>query len=278
MGTSVLTVKASDEDQGLNGRVRYTLGPSPPGTESGIFSLDPTSGVIRTAHLLDREAMARHLLTAIAVDRGNPELSATTTVIVDVEDVNDNPPRFSDDRLELRVPENSPVGTLVGVVSATDPDDGVNAQVTYSIAGGADAEAFSLSSTRDGAAELVLRVELDYESPKKKFDLLLRAASPPLRSDVPVEILVQDVNDNAPVLRDFRIVFNNYPRHFPRGSIGRIPAYDADVTDNLTYSFISGNNAGLLRLNATTGDIYLNPSLDTNVPLRAILEVSVTGK
>lgn len=49
-------------------------------------------------------------------------------------------------------------------------------------------------------------VDLDYESPNKKFDLVIRAASPPLRTDVHVEVLVTDENDNAPVLKDFQVI------------------------------------------------------------------------
>lgn len=72
--------------------------------------------------------------------------------------------------------------------------------------GGEDSDSFSLVR-RPGSekAELLTRVELDYESPRKRFELIVRAASPPLRSDVHVEILVTDVNDNAPKLKDFQV-------------------------------------------------------------------------
>jgi len=56
-----------------------------------------------------------------------------------------------------------------------------------------------------GRAELITKVELDYESPRKKFDLGIRASSNPLRTDVHVEVLVTDVNDNAPRLKDFQV-------------------------------------------------------------------------
>lgn len=73
-------------------------------------------------------------------------------------------------------------------------------------AGGDDSNSFSLV-TRPGSdkAELVTMVELDYESSHKKYDLVVRAASPPLRTDAHVEILVTDVNDNAPLLHDFQV-------------------------------------------------------------------------
>lgn len=120
--------------------------------------------------------------------------------------------------------------------------------------------------------------DLDYESSKKKFDLIIRAASAPLRSDVHVEIIVTDVNDNAPVLKDFNVLFNNFRDCFPTGPIGRIPAYDADVTDKLHYRILSGNNANLVALNESTGQLQLSPQLNTNVPKIASMEVSVTGE
>lgn len=72
--------------------------------------------------------------------------------------------------------------------------------------GGEDSDSFSLVR-RPGSdkAELLTMVELDYESPRKRFELIVRAASPPLRSDVHVEVLVTDVNDNAPRLKDFQV-------------------------------------------------------------------------
>lgn len=80
-------------------------------------------------------------------------------------------------------------------------------------------------------------VDLDYESPRKKYELVIRAASPPLWNDVRVEILVTDVNDNAPMMKDFQIIFNNYKDCFPVGPFGRVPAYDADVTDKVLFFF-----------------------------------------
>ncbi len=55
-----------------------------------------------------------------------------------------------------------------------------------------------------------------------------------------VTVHVVDTNDNAPVLSDFRIIFNNFKNHFPVGPIGRVPAVDADVTDQ-----VSGGHPGV---------------------------------
>ncbi|XP_012288367.1 protocadherin-like wing polarity protein stan [Orussus abietinus] len=273
VGTSVLRVAASDADVGLNGRVRYAL--EDDGDAS--FAIDPTTGVVRTSKPLDRESVARYVLKAVAVDRGSPCLSSVVPIVVKIEDVNDSPPAFESDKIILYIAENSPVGSTVGEIYAHDPDEGPNAVVQYSVIGGEDANGFALN-TRPGAdrAELVTLEELDYESPKKRFELYVRAASPPLRSDVLVQVLVTDVNDNAPVLKDFRIIFNNFKDFFPNGPIGRIPAFDADVTDKLVYSILAGNNANLVTLNRTSGEISLSPQLNTNVPRIATMDVSVT--
>lgn len=274
IGTQVTQISATDADVGLNGRVHYEL--STKDREDGSFVVDPSSGIIRTNKVLDRESVAIYDLRALAIDGGTPSLSSTVIVHIRIEDINDSPPVFSSECLTFYVPENSPIGTTVGEIYAHDPDEGPNAMVHYSIKGGDDASSFSLE-TRQGSdkAELVTMVDLDYESPRKKYELTIRAASPPLWNDVRVEILVTDVNDNAPVLKDFQIIFNNYKDCFPVGPFGRVPAFDADVTDKLVYRILSGNNAHLVHLNQSTGAMTLSPQLNTNVPKLATMEVSV---
>lgn len=236
VGTSVLQVTATDADQGFNGRVRYVL---LGGDEEALpFTLDATSGILRTNKPLDREAVPKYELLVQAIDRGTPELTGTASVAVVIDDVNDSPPAFdvpaSSDRVRLFIPENSPVGSKVGDIVARDPDEGPNAVVQYSIIGGPDAESFTLVPRPEaGTAELLTRIELDYESTRKRYELLIRAASPPLRTDVVVEVNVVDVNDNVPVLSDFKLVLNNFKNHFPLGPVARVPVFDADVNDQV---------------------------------------------
>lgn len=74
------------------------------------------------------------------------------------------------------------------------------------------------------------------------------------------------------------MTFNNFRDCFPSGPVGRIPAFDADVSDRLYYRILSGNNANLVHLNSSSGEITLSPQLNTNVPKLATMEVSVTGR
>ncbi|KAL7022348.1 hypothetical protein ACKWTF_012208 [Chironomus riparius] len=274
IGTSVIQVSASDRDEEDNRLIKYML--SDKDVKDGSFIIDSSSGVIRTNRGLDRETIAVYHLNVIAVDKGSPPLSSTVEVQVKLDDVNDSPPTFPSDRMKFYIKENSPIGSTVGLIKAEDPDEGINAEVHYAILSGQDASSFHLI-TKPGVngARIITNVDLDYESPQKRFELVIRASSPPLRNDVHVEILVTDANDNQPVLKDFHVIFNNFRDHFPSGIIGRVPAFDADVNDNLTYRILSGNNANLIRLNPNTGQITLSPQLNTNVPKSATMEVSV---
>ena len=275
-GTSILTISATDDDIGLNGRIRYTFEDGDSG--NGDFMLEPTLGILRTAKELDREKVALYELRAFAVDRGNVILSTSVIISIIVEDVNDNSPQFESPYLDLYVHENSPIGTLVGQIEAVDPDEAFNADVEYSIVGGADAGSFSLQTVANQPASITTLIELDYEGGKKEYSIIVRARSYHLFSDATVNIYVQDINDNVPQLKDFVVIFNNYKDHFPTGKIGKIPAFDPDVSDKLHYRFISGNQANLLHLDEFTGDIRLDSRLNSDVATNATLQISVTGE
>ncbi|ELT95736.1 hypothetical protein CAPTEDRAFT_182594 [Capitella teleta] len=274
VGTSILKISATDADSGLNGRVRYTFEGGFSG--DGHFSIDPTLGVIRTAESLDREKVASYELRAFAVDRGSPERSVSVVISITLNDINDNAPQFQMSHLDLYIPENSPIGSEVDSVLAIDPDEGVNAEVVYSIVGGNDADSFSLVTERDQPAIITTLVELDYESSKREFKIMIRARSAHIFADATVSIHVQDVNDNIPQLKDFVIIFNNYQDHFPTDPIGRIPAFDPDDTDELQYEIIGGNRAGLLHLDPHTGQLTLDSRLNSDVPTNGTLQVSVS--
>ncbi|XP_017905732.1 PREDICTED: protocadherin gamma-B5 isoform X20 [Capra hircus] len=81
---------------------------------------------------LDREQQSSHLLVLTAVDGGEPVQTGTTQIRVKVTDANDNPPLFSQDVYKVSLRENSPPGTFVLKVKATDQDEGINAEITYS--------------------------------------------------------------------------------------------------------------------------------------------------
>ncbi|XP_036373685.1 cadherin EGF LAG seven-pass G-type receptor 1-like [Megalops cyprinoides] len=272
--TSVLQISASDRDSGSNGRLSYTFQGGDDG--DGDFYIEPYSGIIRTARKLDRENVPVYSLKAYAVDRGVPPLKAAVDIQVSVLDINDNAPVFEKDEMFIYVEENSPVGSVVAQIVATDPDEGTNAQIMYQIVEGNVPEVFQLNIFN---GELTALTDLDYES-KTEYVIVVQATSAPLVSRATVHVKLVDVNDNDPILQDFEIIFNNYVTNksnsFPSGVIGKVPAHDPDVSDKLHYSFVEGNELSLLILNQDTGDLRLSRDLDNNRALEATMRVSVT--
>ncbi|XP_041446777.1 cadherin EGF LAG seven-pass G-type receptor 3-like isoform X1 [Xenopus laevis] len=272
--TSVVQISATDRDSNSNGRVQYTFQNGDDG--DGDFTIEPTSGIIRTVRKLDRESVPFYELTAYAVDRGIPPLRTPVRIQVAVQDVNDNAPVFPADEFEVYVKENSIVGSVVGKIKATDPDEGPNAQIMYQIVEGNIPEIFQMDFF---SGELTALIDLDYEA-KSEYVIVVQATSAPLVSRATVRIKLIDQNDNSPVLKNFQILFNNYISNssntFPSGVIGKIPAYDPDVSDRLLYTFERGNELSLLIVNHSSGELRLSRKLDNNRPLVASMLVTVT--
>ncbi|TSK28057.1 Cadherin EGF LAG seven-pass G-type receptor 1 [Bagarius yarrelli] len=272
--TSVLQVSASDRDSGSNGRVSYTFQGGDDG--DGDFFIEPYSGIIRTARKLDRENLATYNLKVFAVDKGVPPLKAAVDIQVSVQDINDNAPVFEKDELYIYVKENSSVGSTLARISATDPDEGTNAQILYQIVEGNVPEIFQLDIFN---GDLIALTDLDYET-KMEYFIVVQATSAPLVSRAIVHIRLVDVNDNAPILQDFEIIFNNYisnkSNSFPAGVIGKVPAHDPDVSDKLLFTFVEGNDLNLLIMNRDTGELKINKDLDNNRPMEATMRVTVT--
>ncbi|NWX03777.1 CELR2 protein, partial [Caloenas nicobarica] len=272
--TSVLQVSATDRDSGLNGRVFYTFQGGDDG--DGDFIIESTSGIVRTLRRLDRENVPLYSLRAFAVDKGVPAKRTPVEIQVAVLDVNDNPPVFERDEFDIFVEENSPIGLVVARITATDPDEGTNAQIMYQIVEGNIPEVFQLDIF---SGELTALADLDYET-KAEYVMVVQATSAPLVSRATVHVRLRDTNDNSPQLKNFEILFNNYITNrsgsFPGGVIGRIPAHDPDVSDSLSYAFEQGNELNLVLLDPRSGDLRLSPALDNNRPLEAVMRVSVS--
>ncbi|XP_031143309.1 cadherin EGF LAG seven-pass G-type receptor 2 isoform X2 [Sander lucioperca] len=272
--TSVVQVSATDRDSGLNGRVFYTFQGGEDG--DGDFIIESTSGIVRTLRRLDRENVPVYSLQAFAVDKGVPALKTPVNIQVTILDVNDNPPVFEKDEFDIMVEENSPIGLVVAHILATDPDEGSNAQIMYQIVEGNIPEVFQLDIF---SGELTALIDLDYET-RSEYVIVVQATSAPLVSRATIHIKLVDKNDNVPMLKNFQIIFNNYvtdkSSSFPTGVIGRIPAHDPDISDQLHYSFEVGNELNLVLLNQSTGEIQLSQALDNNRPLEASMRISVS--
>lgn len=111
IGVALYAAHARDRDSGPNGVVQYKIVNN--GATGGLFEIDPKLGHLTLTRHLDYETSQRHSLIIAATDTGIPPLSANLTVMVEVQDVNDNPPVFERSEYSLAVLESMPVNSQV---------------------------------------------------------------------------------------------------------------------------------------------------------------------
>lgn len=115
------------------------------------FNIDETTGIVSLNKPVDREEVAMYNLTVQASDHGVPRLSSLCTLLVLLQDVNDNPPEFTSKYYHATIPETVAVGTEILKLTATSRDSGVNAQISYSIVQSPKAEIFSINPKQGNA-------------------------------------------------------------------------------------------------------------------------------
>uniref|UniRef100_A0A8B9TBG7 Cadherin domain-containing protein n=1 Tax=Anas platyrhynchos TaxID=8839 RepID=A0A8B9TBG7_ANAPL len=192
---------ASDADIGANAQLSYTLSPS----EHFALDLQRSEEHLESLFLvltkgLDRESLAEHRLVLTAIDGGRPALTGTVELLVSVLDANDNAPQFNQSVYKVRLPEDSVEGTLVAHVGATDPDEGINHEFSFSVVSLVPATKRDVFSIDPMSGEIRLRGPLDFEE-VRFYELQIAARDngvPPLSGHCKVVVEVLDVNDNAP--------------------------------------------------------------------------------
>ncbi|XP_066522855.1 protocadherin Fat 3a isoform X2 [Hoplias malabaricus] len=195
VGTSVFRVKAYDGDTGFNGLMLFAISS---GNTDSSFTIGTLSGVISVFLSLDRERTDRYLLNLTLYDLGQPQRSAWRLLTVYIEDANDNSPQFlRDTGYQARIPENTPIGTEVIQVEATDKDQGSNGEIQYSLL--TSTSQFGINSS---SGIVYVAGQLDREH-TQMFVLKVEARDRAERtaqqySTTTLSILLEDVNDCAP--------------------------------------------------------------------------------
>ncbi|XP_053063245.1 cadherin-23 isoform X2 [Acinonyx jubatus] len=266
INASLITIQALDLDEGPNGTVNYAI---VAGNIINTFRIDRHTGIISAAKELDYEiSHGRYTLMVTATDQCpilSHRLTSTTTVLVNVNDINDNVPTFPRDyEGPFDVTEGQP-GPRVWTFLAHDQDSGPNGQVEYSIVDGDTLGEFVISPV-----EGVLRVRKDVELDRETvafYNLTICARDrgvPPLSSTMLVGIRVLDINDNDPVLLNLPMNITISENSPVSSFVAHILASDADSGCNalLTFNITAGNRERAFSINATTGVITVNRPLD----------------
>ncbi|XP_064811907.1 protocadherin beta-15-like [Oncorhynchus masou masou] len=265
LDTVVVTVSATDADEGVNGEVTYEFSRISDIARK-IFALDQTTGEIRLIGEIDYEEEAKHEI--IIEGKDGYGLSSDTKVIIDITDVNDNAPVIYLKSLSNPIPENASPGTEVGIINVQDRDSENNRQVRCSIQQNVP---FNLVPSIKNYYSLVTSGELDREL-VSDYNITITATdegSPPLSSSKTVQLSVSDVNDNPPVFEEQSYSAHVTENNKPGSSLCSVTARDPDWRQNGTviYSLLPGEANGVpvssfLSVNGDTGVIHAVRSFD----------------
>ncbi|CAG5121200.1 unnamed protein product [Candidula unifasciata] len=235
VGKFLAFIKVSDADSGLYGKVSCRIDDS----NFILEAVDDSSvGIykIKLNQMLDREEAPTRNVVITCQDGDVRPLSASATLSVPIEDVNDNSPKFVDSKLSGTVMENGKDDMYIMQIETVDPDMGENSRVTYAISGGRNASLFAINQT-SGAIYTTRMLDREIQS---EYLLEITASdhgAQPLASSATATIKVLDENDNPPKFRK-QAFLNSIKENLPAGSpAGDVSAYDADTGDNAKFNF-----------------------------------------
>ncbi|XP_072295803.1 protocadherin gamma-C5-like [Eucyclogobius newberryi] len=268
IGTEIVSVKATDIDEGLNGEIEYIFADQTTDHTLSLFDIKPTTGVIVVKGLLDHESHAIHRFDITAKDKGNPEMDGHCSVEIKIVDVNDNAPEIIVKSLTSPVPEDSAVGTVIALISARDLDSGENGKVTLTLSSGSP---FKLNPSVSSHYSLVTSGPLDREK-SALYRVKLRAfdnGRPALSEEKILEVVLSDVNDNPPVFSHPTYVTYVQENCPPGRILYSVSASDLDFGENakVSYSILDSkvqdvSVSSYVYINSENGSIYSMHSFD----------------
>ncbi|XP_038255144.1 protocadherin Fat 4 [Dermochelys coriacea] len=273
IGTNVISIEAASP-RGSEALVEYYIVSVRCEDKSfgRLFTIGRHTGVIQTAAILDREQGARLYLVDVYAIEKSAVLPRTQRAEVEItlQDINDNPPLFPTDMLDLTVEENIGDGSKIMQLTAMDADEGANALVTYTIISGAD-DSFHIDPE---SGDLIATKRLDRER-RSKYSLLVRADDGLQSSDMRINITISDVNDHIPKFSKPVYSFDVPEDTTPGSLVAAILAIDDDsgVNGEITYTVSEDDEDGMFFLNPVTGVFNLTRILDYEVQQYYILTV-----
>ncbi|XP_071024054.1 protocadherin gamma-C5-like isoform X7 [Oncorhynchus clarkii lewisi] len=289
VGTVIALISAKDADSGDNGNVNLNIAPGLP------FKLKPSVSnnyALVTDTSLDREKNLDYTVEIKASDSGTPSLNSRKTINVRILDVNDNPPVFSQPSYTVYVRENNAAGSIMCSVSASDPDIGENAKISYSILDSKvqDVSVSSYIYINSDNGSIYSMHSFDYEK-LKVFQIQVQAkdnGSPSLSSNVTVHVFILDLNDNAPAVIYPSAVMGSVshqkmPRSAKAGHLAtKISAVDADSGHNawISYRLVEATDSSLFTVNLYTGEVRTKRAVSEqdDSSQRLLIEIQDNGE
>ncbi|XP_063045726.1 protocadherin gamma-A11-like [Engraulis encrasicolus] len=225
-GISVFRILAKDADWNQNARVSYILEDS---TVHGVpvssyVSVNAESGVINALRSFDYEQMKYFQFRVKAQDGGSPPLSSNVSVVINIQDQNDNAPQVlypvqtSGSIVAEIVPRSADIGYLVTKVVAVDVDSGQNAWLSYKLQKATDRALFEVGA-QNGEIRTIRQVT-DKDAVKQKLSVVVEDNGQPSRSAT--------VNVNVALADSFPEVLSEFSDF----------THDKEYNDNLTFYLV----------------------------------------
>ncbi|XP_028272008.1 protocadherin beta-16-like [Parambassis ranga] len=198
IGAKFVLERAVDLDVGINGLKSYQLKPTDNFAVKVHNNADGNKNVQMVLQKpLDREKQEQISLVLTAVDGGEPQKSGTMLIVVTVLDANDNAPVFTQQTYKATVTENSPKGTVIATVTASDADQGSNSKMSYSITNTMD-DIRKIFEVNEETGGVTLIGNVDFEETRIYQINLLASDDGGLTDLCKLIVDVQDINDNKP--------------------------------------------------------------------------------
>ncbi|XP_053575605.1 protocadherin gamma-C5-like [Bombina bombina] len=267
LNTVIIKLNATDLDEGSNGDVQYSFVQNRLNTATEIFDLNQQTGEIFVKGNIDFEKSQFYELNIRATDKGVPELEGRCIIQIQVQDVNDNTPEIIFTSKSNEIPENAPLGTVVGFISVRDKDSGRNGEIKLDISSDLP---FKCQSFKNRYS-LVTSGYLDREK-VSQYTIQLTASdlgSPPLYNQTIIILNISDANDNPPTF--LQSVYNAFSKenNEPGRLLCSVFATDpdeganSDVTYSITESQIDGSAvSSFVYINSQNGNIYAQRTFD----------------
>lgn len=269
----VFKLQASDCDTGINRKIHYYLEDA----GSGYFDVDRQSGLITVTKPLNEEQKSEYLLTVKAIDEGFPQFSSNVSVAVKLFDVSESSPEFLFNFYNATVTENATRGSEVIQVSATSRTTGLSLQMFYSIVAGNDDGKFRINSK---TGKIIVAELLDREH-KSSYLMTVSATdmgSSPISSHTIVNVIVLDINDNAPVFTHKSYTVKVSEETKIGSVILEVTAVDLDYCDNgkVQYSLTNGDLYQEFYVHLHTGQLIVTKPLDREKVTHYELDIKAT--
>ncbi|XP_053319420.1 protocadherin gamma-C5-like isoform X19 [Spea bombifrons] len=265
--TLLIKLNATDSDEGTNAEIEYFFDDHTSDSAKALFDVNKQTGDIYTKGTVDFEDTRYWELSVRAVDKGVPELEGRCIIQVEVEDLNDNPPEITFTSVTNAIPENAPLGTVIGFLVVTDKDTDKNGEIELALSPNVP---FKLKSV-NSRYSLITDGFLDREKVSKYVITLLATdlGSPPLQTQIIIHIDIDDVNDNSPVFQHPLYSALVKENSEPGTLLCTLSATDLDdsVNSQLIYSIPESQTNGIsvssfVYINPKTGDIFSQRSFD----------------